>query len=217
MKDIVLFGVQWAWKGTQASMLLDEYSEYLSYFEAWNILRALKSKPNCLGDYVKSKIDKWELVSDEFISSLYSAFLSVLNEENKYALVDWFPRKQLQMNYFLENMKTYQRDYIAVFLDLDKNKAIERLSSRRVCDDCGTVLSAQIDDITKCKNCESSNIKQREDDYPEAIEKRINLYFEETQPVISYFQQQGKLYNVDASWDPSQINKQVKDIINTVS
>ncbi len=213
MKDIVLFWVQWAGKWTQASYILEEYKNKLSYFEAWNILRALKSKPNCLWDYVKDTIDNWNLVSDEFISSMFSAFLSVLNEENKFALVDGFPRKKLQMDYFLENMNNHNRDFVCIFLDLDKDEAINRLSSRRVCADCWQVHSALIDDLSYCKVCWSDNIMQREDDFPEVIEKRLSLYYQETQPVIDYFDSIWKLIKIDASSSPNKVFEEIKKIL----
>ena len=205
MKDIVLFWVQWSGKWTQAKKILNHFGDKISYFEAGNILRALKSKPNCLWEYVKNKIDNWELVSDDFISSMYRAFLSVISEENKIALVDGYPRKNLQMNHFLDSMNQAKRDYDVIYLELSKEKAIERLSSRRICNECGEVYSKLVDHIDSCKNCGSTNIVQREDDYPEAIETRLKLYYQETQPVIDYMESLGKLIKIDADQSPESV------------
>lgn len=210
MKDIVLFGVQWSWKWTQSTNILNKFSWSLVYFEAWNILRALKSKPNALGDYVKKTIDDWNLVKDEFISSLFDALASTL-ESNQSILLDWYPRKIEQMNHFLTKMDELWRDFVAVFLDLDEDVAINRLSSRRVCSDCWTTSSS---DHSNCPSCGSINLIQREDDNPSAIQKRVNLYKSETKPVIDHFNKLWKLKVINANWSIDEVFNRILEIVN---
>ncbi len=206
MKDIVLFGVQWAWKWTQASKILEYFWEDCKYFEAWNILRALKSKPNALWEYVSNTIDEWNMVNDDFISSLFYAFITTLKDSD-FMLLDWYPRKSLQMNHFLDKMNEKNRDFIALFLDLSEDVAIKRLSSRRICNDCWKVNSSLVS--STCLNCWSQDLIQREDDYPDAITKRISLYKDETQPVIDHFKSLWNFVSIDANWTEDEVFERI--------
>ena len=80
MKNILLFGIQWAWKWTQASLILDKFADEYSYFEAGNILRALKSTDNALWNYMKKTIDKWNLVDDGIIVALLEAYFLTIEK-----------------------------------------------------------------------------------------------------------------------------------------
>ncbi len=210
--DILLYWIQWAWKGTQSQKILNYFGEKYSYFEAGNILRAIKSKPNAIWDYVQKIIDKGELVDDELITAFFDAFLITL-QKWQYMLVDGYPRKLWQMYMFLERNKKLKRDFVAIYLDLDKNEAIKRLSGRRICKWCSSVYNIYTDgDINKCKKC-WGELYIREDDKPEIIEKRIQLFFEETWPVIEYFEKKWLVQKVDANQDPDKVFKQILKII----
>ncbi|MBS8121437.1 adenylate kinase family protein [Candidatus Vampirococcus lugosii] len=211
MNNIVLFGVQGAGKGTQAKMLLNKFSNY-KYFEAGNILRAIKSKPNCLGDYVKEIIDSGNLINDEFISSLFNAFLTTLSD-NDNILIDGYPRKINQMKQFIDLTSKKNISYKAVYLDLSEDKAIERLSSRLICSNCGATLSNISGKLKSCTYCGSDSLIKREDDYPDAIKKRVRLYKEETKPVIDTFQNMGNLFIIDASGTQEEVFDRIIDIL----
>ncbi len=213
MKDIVLLWVQWSWKWTQAEKLLEYFWPKYKYFEAGNVLRALKLKPNALGDYVKKTIDGWNLVKDEFISNIFFAFLSTL-EFGEFMLIDGYPRKEIQMMQFIERMDFINRDFQVIFLDLDEEEAVSRLSKRRLCYDCGQVYSLdEIKDQNNCKKCNGENIIQREDDTPDAVKQRLKLYKTETQAVIDYFQKNSKIDVIDAGDNSQKVFEKILEVL----
>ncbi len=211
--DILIYWIQWAGKGTQSKKILDYFGDKYAYFEAWSILRAIKSKPNHIWNYVKNIIDKWGLVDDELISSFYDAFLITLNK-NQYMLLDGYPRKLWQMFMFLERNKKLKRDFIAIYLDLSEEEAIKRLSWRRICKNCASVYNVYTDeDVSNCLKC-WWELYIREDDKPDIIKKRIKLFYNETKPVIDFFDKMDILYKVDASKGPNEVFNQILNLLN---
>ena len=212
MKDIFLFWIQGAGKGTQAKMILNEFWDRFSYFEAWNILRAMKSNDNAIWNYIKKIIDRWELVDDELIVTFFDAFLITL-EKWQAMLVDGFPRKMWQYYMMMERFKKMKRDYVVIYLDLPEEEAIRRLSWRRICEKCGAVYNIYKDwDLKVCPKCWWKLII-RHDDKPEIIKKRIEIFKEETLPVIKEFEKQWVVYKIDASMSPNEVFDQIKKLV----
>ncbi len=171
-KDIVLFGIQGSGKWTQADLLLEKMSEY-QYFEPGNILRALKSNDNVLWEHIRDSIKEWKMVDDAVVFGLFDIYLHLL-EDNQYMLVDWFLRTENQLYYFLNEMYVNKRDFIGIYFDFPKEKAIERLLAR-------------------------AKKEWRDDDNIKSIETRLSIYEEQTLPVIEYLKNKWKLIVVDAN------------------
>lgn len=216
MKDIVLFGIQWSWKWTQAQRILQEYPDNFLYFEPWNILRALKSNDNVLWNYVKWIIERWEYVRSRVINSLFQTALSILHEWH-YILIDWYPRKLKQFYFLIQKMDEINRDFVVIQLDMPENVAIERLSSRRVCKSCWTVYNININwDLKECMKCKWEVII-RHDDYPDAIRQRLHLYFNETDPILDEFNKLKVLRKIDATRSVDEIYDDIDKIISEKS
>lgn len=171
-KDIILFGIQWSGKGTQADLLLQKLSGY-QYFEPGNILRALKSNDNVLWEHIRDSIREGKMVDDAVVFGLFDIYLHLL-KKNEYMLVDWFLRTEHQLHYFLNEMYLNKRDFVWVFFDLPKEVAIERLLAR-------------------------AKKEWREDDNIKSIETRLDIYYKETKPVIDFFENKWRLIVVDAN------------------
>lgn len=215
MKDIILIWAQWSWKWTQASKILRIFWKKLNYFESWNILRALKINENSLWLYIKDVIDNWDLVDDWFITILLKAYMYILSKEQNM-LLDWFPRNIWQLYLFIDEMKRLKRDYIVIYLELDEQESISRLTWRRVCRKCSKVYNVMLDwDIERCTDC-SSKLFQREDDTVEVIANRLKVFKNETIPVINYFEKEKILYKIDANQSPDKIFEDINIIINSL-
>lgn len=213
MKDVFLFWIQGAGKGTQAKKILETFWDRFSYFEAGNILRAMKSNDNAIWNYIKKIIDKWELVDDELIVTFFDAFLITLDKWQAM-LVDWFPRKLGQYYMMMERFKKMKRDYVVIYLDLQEEEAIKRLSGRRICEKCWAVYNIYKDwDLKVCPKC-GGKLIIRHDDKPEIIKKRIELFKEETLPVIKEFEKQGIVYKIDASKSPEEVFEEIRWILD---
>jgi adenylate kinase len=213
MKDIVLMGIQWSGKWVQGGLLLEKYTDEFVCFEAWKILRALQSNDNPIGNYIGSIIDKGGLTPDEFMVKVFDLFLYAV-EQNKPLLVDGFPRKIPQMEWFLERMKWYKREFVAIVFDLNEDIAIERIQNRRMCKDCGATLSMKLHDCSTCPHCGSTNIYQRTDDKElSSIQKRIDLYNEVTRPVVAYFETLWVVKHINANQSIETIATEILAII----
>ncbi len=213
MKDIVLSWIQWSGKGTQCELLLKKFWNQISYFEAGGILRALQSKPNAIGNYIWSIIDSGNLLPDQFMVKIFDLFLFSL-EQNKSILVDGFPRQIPQMEEFLKMMKSYNREFSVIVLDISRDEAIKRLTSRRMCKTCWAILNTHLHDCEKCPICNSKDIYQREDDKDiSSIETRIDLFEKQTRPVIEYLQKEWFVTVIN--WDQSP-EKVFEDIVAVI-
>lgn len=169
LKDIVLFGAQGSWKGTQAKKLVDHFLGQYRYFESGAILRALESNDNAIGSYIKVLMDQGKLLHDALVVALFDAFYVTLREDQKM-IVDGFPRDIAQMHSFLDRMYRNKREMIGIWIDVPKEISIERAMKRG-----------------------------RPDDTKWSVEHRINTYYNQTMPIIEYIEHFGKLVKIDGT------------------
>lgn len=177
-RDIVLFGIQWSGKGTQADLLMNVLKSY-QYFEPGNILRALKSNDNVLGEHIKSSMDQGKMVDDAIVFGLFDIYQHLL-QPGQNMLVDGFMRTLPQMHYFLYQEYIHKRGLVWIHFKLSKEKAIERIVHR-------------------------ASTEWRVDDTKDAIERRLNIYEQETTPVIDYLDKVGKIIHIDADQSVEKI------------
>lgn len=213
MKDIVLSGIQWSGKWTQCELLLKKFWNNISYFEAGGILRALQSKPNAIGEYISSIINDGRLLPDQFMVKIFDLFLFSLRQDTSI-LVDGFPRQIPQMHAFLEMMKKYQRKFTTIVLDISRQEAIKRLTSRRMCKSCWAILNIHLHDCNICPVCQSSETYQREDDKDlSSIEMRLNLFEQQTRPVIEHLQKEWLVTVIDGTQSPEKVFEDIIAVI----
>ena len=172
-KDIVLFWIQGSWKWTQASNILKAFEHY-KYLEPGNIFRALNSNTNLISEYVKDTIKKGKMVSDSLVFDLFRLCSHLLEPQEAF-LIDWFPRNAQQLEFFLSYQERHQRDFVAVYFDLSRDLAVERIQIR-------------------------AKEQNREDDLNmETVNKRLDLFEQETLPVIQKLNSLNKLITVNAN------------------
>lgn len=209
MKNIILGGIQWSGKGTQAALLLKHFWENIKYYEAGGMLRTLQSRPNTIGDYVGSLIDHGNVVPDVFMVKLFELFLLSIKDEGM--LLDGFPRKPGETEQFLELMKTYNKEFLWVILDISKETAIKRLTSRWLCKWCSAILNQHLHNIAQCPICQSKDLYQRTDDMMiEKIETRFAWYEELVIPTIAKLEQLGFVRHIDGE---QPIEKVLEELI----
>lgn len=170
-KDILLFGMQWCGKWTQADMLLEVFKHH-QYFEPWNILRAIKSNDNVIWQHIRERMDEGKMIDDAIVYGLFDIYFHLLKKD-EYMLVDWFLRTLPQMHYFLNAEYRHKRDFVCIYYKVSKKTALKRLLSR-------------------------AKLEWRKDDNAKSISKRIAIYEKETLPVINYFRSIGKLITISA-------------------
>jgi adenylate kinase len=213
MKDIILAGIQGCGKGTQAQLLLNKYWDKIAYFETWNILRALMSNDNAIGDYLKDTVNSWRLVSDNIITWLFKLFLETV--ENKTILWDWNLRKIGQTKGILHALLDKWRDPIIVLLEIPEEEVYKRLKHRKMCKECWTIYSTLTEwEITTCKKCWWELYVRTDDADINAIKTRIEEFKKETIPALEYVESLWHLVKIDWMQPIDEIFKQIEKLIN---
>ncbi|MFC1727546.1 adenylate kinase family protein [Patescibacteria group bacterium] len=196
--NILVMGPQGSGKGTQAKRLARKLD--LAYFEAGDILREKAKEKTKLGKKIFRTIhQKGELVSDQIMEGIIKEWLSQKKPSQGF-LFDGFPRNQPQYQ-FVEKILAEKKMKIdvAICLKITRETAIKRLSARRICSECDreynlVTLPPKNDQL--CDQCQIE-LKQRHDDSPKVIKKRLQIYDQLTSPLVDLFRQQGILEEVD--------------------
>lgn len=201
--DLIFFGMQGSGKGTQARITEERYN--MSIFETGAQLRKLANEDSELGKKVKEIIESGNLVPNDIVMEIVGDFFYKL-PHGKQVIFDGIPRKMIQAETLEILLNENNREYMGVNLKISKDVAMERLTKRRICEDCKTVYPANYEKDS-CEKC-GGKLITRSDDNPEVIEKRINVFLEETMPVIEKFENDGKLININAEQDIEAVAKE---------
>jgi len=196
---VVLVGPPGAGKGTQAQFIASHLA--IPKVSTGDIFRYNVSAGTELGRQAKAFMDRGDLVPDEVTVAMVA---SRLLEDDAQAgfLIDGFPRNVPQA----ETLKKMLADWglrldLVLELVVDHDEVIRRLSGRRTCRKCGRVWHVAFDPPSvpgKCDEC-GGELFQRDDDREETIRHRLKVYQEQTQPLISYYADEGILLGIDAT------------------
>lgn len=202
---IIMLGAPGAGKGTQAKRIADKYS--IPHISTGDIFRANIKNGTELGNKAKSYMDQGLLVPDELVVDLVVDRVKQDDCENGYVF-DGFPRTIPQAEALDTALKVIDEkiDY-AVNVEVPDSNIVERMSGRRACLNCGATYHLQyIPTKTEgiCDVC-GSKLVLRDDDKPETVLKRLNVYHEQTQPLIDYYKNQGILAEVDGTKDMAEV------------
>ena len=195
---LVLVGPPGAGKGTQAQFI----SAHLGVpkISTGDIFRANVSQGTPLGKEAKKYMDAGDLVPDEITVGMVSDRLSE-DDTAKGFLLDGFPRNVPQAR-TLDELLLAAGQPLDVVLELvvDDDEVIRRLSGRRTCRSCGHIWHVDFDPPTEEGVCDAcgGELFQRDDDKPETIRHRLEVYYEQTAPLVGYYAEQGILVGIDA-------------------
>ncbi len=188
---LVLVGPPGAGKGTQAQFLAAHYS--IPHISTGDIFRANLKAGTELGNQAKSFMDRGELVPDSVTNEMVKDRLTHDDVANGF-LLDGFPRNVAQAEVLRAILAEKKTPLHAVLeFSLADEEIIARLSSRRTCRDCGAPSVG----VDKCPTC-GGEVYQREDDKAEVITRRLEVYAEQTAPIISFYRNEGLLISVSA-------------------
>lgn len=209
MKDIVIAGIAWSGKWTQARALEEKFGDKVQYFEPGAVLRALSSNDNVVGDFAKAYTSAGRLLPDEFIKSVIGLVFASLHKDSRL-LVDWFPRMYSQKKMFDEAMAHTGRDFIIFHLLVPQDIATQRLLGRLICPTCWTTYNVHLHgDITTCPE-DGAILKKRNDDQSmDAIQERFDAFHEETKPILDEYKNEGKLVEIDGTKSVEEVTAQI--------
>jgi adenylate kinase len=153
------------------------------------------------------------LVSDELVIRLVDERFKQADAQ-KGALLDGFPRTLAQAE-ALEALLGDDGIKLCINLDVPVSLVTERLSSRRVCQECGAIYKdSDIEAISgTCANC-GGDVIQREDDQPDAIRKRLEAYERDTEPLLSFYGSRGLLVTVDGDQSPDDVTRAIEAVVH---
>lgn len=205
MKNIVILGAPGAGKGTQAVRISAEYN--IPHISTGDILRRNIKEQTELGKAAKSYIDKGQLVPDEVVIGIVEDRLREADAQNGFIL-DGFPRTEPQA----EALAKAVRIDVAVNVDVPFETIISRLSGRRVCL-CGeTYHVSLLNGETACAKC-GGKLFVRDDDKPETVKARLEVYEKQTAPLINFYKRMGVLVDVPATGSIEETFEKVKKVL----
>jgi adenylate kinase len=196
---LILVGPPGAGKGTQAVHLAAHYS--IPHISTGDIFRANLKEGTPLGLQAKGFMDKGELVPDSVTNAMVKDRLTNSDTANGF-LLDGFPRNVAQaevLRAILADKKTPID--AALELSIENAEIIKRLSGRRTCRGCGKIFPGQLD---KCDAC-GGELYQRDDDKEDVIARRLEVYAEQTAPIIAFYRHEGLLITIPAVGDVAEI------------
>lgn len=212
----VLLGAPGSGKGTQGAVLSEKYN--IPQVSTGDLLRAAVAAGSELGKKAKSAMDAGALVSDDIVIGLIRERISQDDAKEGYIL-DGFPRNIAQAE-ALDAMLTALNQPLqgVVLLDVAFEELLQRLTGRRTCKDCGAIYNIHLSPSKVDGHCDACNgeLLQRADDNEETIGNRLNVYLEQTSPLIGYYQSQDKLHTVAGLGDVTEITATVAAIFDTI-
>lgn len=212
--NIVLLGSPASGKGTQAELLCREFGLY--HLSTGDLSRKLAEKDG----RIKEMIDSGKLIPEQEMTMHVLDFLLHEKPDLKNILFEGFPRFISQYEALDEYLKNKGDDIdLVISLDLSEEAAIKRLSSRRICENCGATFNLETNPPAKegiCDKC-GSKLIQRKDDNPESIKTRFEYYQNNTKELIDYLDRKGKLVRVDGDRPIEEIAEDIKERVNSLN
>lgn len=210
---VIMLGAPGAGKGTQAKQIADKYS--IPHISTGDIFRANIKNGTELGKKAKTFMDQGLLVPDELVVELVADRIQQDDCKNGFVL-DGFPRTIPQaeaLDAALEKINE-KMDY-AIDIDVPDENIITRMSGRRACLNCGATyhivsIPTKVEGI--CDRCGSS-VVLRDDDKPETVKKRLEVYHEQTQPLIDYYKKKEILKTVNGVQPMEDVFKAIVEIL----
>jgi len=211
--EMILLGLPGVGKGTQAKKL--EKALEIPHIATGDIFREAIKNETPLGKKAKSFIDAGELVPDEVTIGIVKERLGESDCKQGFIL-DGFPRTIKQAEALDSILKQQNKELdLAVYLKASEEILIERLSGRRVCEDCGATYHIENDPPEKegiCDKC-GGKLIQRSDDKKETVEKRIQVNKEKTVRLADYYEKKGILKEVQSTGGIENVQKRLLKLI----
>lgn len=218
MKNIIFIAPPAAGKGTQSKLISAEYN--IPHISTGDLLRDEINSGSQLGESLKQEMDQGNLISNKIIVNLLRNRISKVDCNNGYIL-DGYPRNVEQAKIYKDMLKELNKDIgVVIYMEIDKNLALERTLSRMICSSCGTSYNTNVAELRPridgiCDKC-GHTLKVRSDDNKNTFLNRFDTYLTETNPLINYYEELGILRKIEIHEKDSaqDIFNEIKNILN---
>jgi len=209
---LVILGRQGAGKGTQCVRLARHY--VVPHISTGDMLRAAVKEGTDFGRKAQEYMSRGDLLPDDIIIGVVGERIAKDDTRTRGYILYGFPRTVGQAEALSELTVAEPLD-IVIDLEVPEDVVLERISNRRVCVDCGTNYSVQTPPRYNwtCDVC-GGEVVQRDDDTPEAVRKRLDLYNEETEPLIAWYVDKDLLVTVDGLGSADGVTQRLTDAID---
>jgi adenylate kinase len=205
MRKYVIMGVQGSGKGTQAKLLCEAFD--LVHISVGDIFRWNVQYHTKVGAQVRRTMAAGDLVDDALVETMVRDRLA-LHDWNYGFVVDGFPRNGRQAEFFLES---YDIDAV-IELEMPDEEVLRRVLARRLCSDCGldyNLIAHRPKNEGRCDAC-GGTLVAREDDNPEALQKRVRDYHQQTKPILELFERKEFVIAVDATKPIEEVQSEIR-------
>lgn len=208
-RKLMFLGPPGAGKGTQAQRLADDFC--IPQISTGDMLREARRKKTELGKKAGAYMDAGDLVPDEVVIGIVAERLDEDDASDGFIL-DGFPRTVGQAEALSE--MGVELDGV-VNIEVGEKEVIRRLGGRLSCPSCGASYHVEFSppsDDGVCDKCGAELVK-RPDDQPEAIRQRLESYEQKTSPLVAFYDERGKLLNVDGEGSPAEVEQRIRDAV----
>ncbi|OFZ22847.1 MAG: hypothetical protein A2202_03345 [Bdellovibrionales bacterium RIFOXYA1_FULL_36_14] len=208
--QIILLGAPGSGKGTQAAKIVE-----LGYYHVstGDLLRAEIKKASNLGKKIQDLIGNGQLVDDQTVLDLLQANINLAKGEY---IFDGFPRTEVQAT-MLDKQIVKKAKAVAIYLDVSLDELVSRIVNRRTCGGCNEIYNLINKPPKKegvCDLC-GKGLVHRKDDNKETVQNRMDVFKEQIDPILAYYETKGMLKKVDASINPDTTFKQIRKIVES--
>jgi adenylate kinase len=209
MMNIILMGCPGAGKGTQSAKLKDFFE--LKHISTGDVLRAEIASGSALGKEVKDLIAQGNLVPDGLMISILE---NIIKTADNGVILDGFPRTTAQAEALKGMLAALGKEISKVIMiDLPEEEVVKRLSSRRLCRECGKIAQSVTESV--CGAC-GGELYTRADDTPQSVKHRLEVYRRDTLPVINYYENSGKFVKINGNQPVEKVFEDIKKSLEEV-
>lgn len=201
MRCVVVLGRQGSGKGEQSRRLAERFG--LEHVSTGDLLRAAAREGTPLGRACELQLVRGEPVADELVAGVVAARLAEAAVSGRGVVLDGYPRTVAQADRLAELLAPTELE-LALYLDVPRSVAVERIENRRVC----TVCHRTNDHRLQCASC-GGPTQRRADDEPAAIGRRMSDFAREAAPLLEWFDRLGRLVTVDGIGTPDAVAARV--------